>query len=55
VRTGGKEKRCYLADVGGNCRVDLNTLKVHCQADSAALVSRQKTKALTGWESGPIH
>jgi Ala-tRNA(Pro) deacylase len=54
VRMSKKENRYYLANVPGDCRVDLDAIKRHFNADSAAIAKREKAEALTGCAIGAI-
>ncbi len=54
VRFGKKENRYYLANVPGDCRVDLNGMKTLFDASSAAFASREKAEQLTGCVIGAI-
>ena len=54
VRMTRKENRYYLANVPGDCRVDLDAIKRHFNADSAAIAKREKAEALTGCAIGAI-
>jgi Ala-tRNA(Pro) deacylase len=54
VRMNKKEKRYYLANVPGDCRVDLDAIKSHFNADSVAVAPREKAEALTSCTIGAI-
>ena len=54
VRFGKKENQYYLANVPGDCRVDLNGMKTLFNASSAAFASREKAELLTGCVIGAI-
>jgi Ala-tRNA(Pro) deacylase len=54
VRLKKKESVYCLANVPGDCRIDLNGIKDHFQADSVAFASREKAQELTGCEIGAI-
>ena len=54
VRFGKKDNRYYLANVPGDCRIDLNALKTLFEADSVAFAVREKAEALTGCVIGAI-
>ena len=54
VRLAKKENFYCLANVPGDCRIDLAGIKNHYQADGAAFASREKTQALTGCVIGAI-
>lgn len=54
VRFGKKENRYYLANLPGDCRVDLEAVKVLCHATSAAFAVREKAEQLTGCVIGSI-
>jgi Ala-tRNA(Pro) deacylase len=54
VRLGKKDNRYYLANVPGDCRVDLEALKVHLGADSVAVAPRAKAEEVTGCTIGSI-
>lgn len=54
VRLGRKENVYCLANVPGNCRIDLEGIKRHFQADSAAFAARDKAQELTGCVIGAI-
>lgn len=54
VRLGKKETIYCLANVPGDCRIDLAGIKDHFQADSAAFASREKAQELTGCVIGAI-
>jgi Ala-tRNA(Pro) deacylase len=54
VRMSRKENHYYLANVPGDCRVDLNAIKRHFQADGIAIAPREKAEALTGCVIGAI-
>lgn len=54
VRFGKKDNRYYLANVPGDCRIDLNALKTLFEADSVAFAAREKAEALTGCVIGAI-
>lgn len=54
VRLKKKENIYCLANVPGDCRIDLDGIKDHFQAESAAFASREKAQALTGCVIGAI-
>jgi Ala-tRNA(Pro) deacylase len=54
VRLGKKDNRYYLANVPGDCRVDLEAIKVHLDADSVAVAPRAKAEEVTGCTIGSI-
>jgi Ala-tRNA(Pro) deacylase len=54
VRIGKKENLYCLANVPGHCRIDLNGIKNHFQADGAAFASKEKAQELTGCVIGAI-
>ena len=54
ARMGRKENRYYLANVPGDCRVDLEAIKQHFRAGSVAIAPREKAEALTGCVIGAI-
>ena len=54
VRMNRKENHYYLANVPGDCRVDLQAIKQHFNADSVAIASSEKAEALTGCTIGAI-
>jgi len=54
VRLRKKENIYCLANVPGDCRIDLEGIKSHFQAESAAFASREKAQALTGCVIGAI-
>lgn len=54
VRFGKKDSRYYLANVPGDCRIDLPALKTLFEADSVAFAAREKAEELTGCVIGAI-
>jgi len=54
VRLSKKENIYCLANVPGHCRVDLNAIKDHFNADSIGMTQREKAQALTGCVVGAI-
>ena len=54
VRLEKKENLYCLANVPGDCRIDLNGIQNHFQADSAAFAPREKAQELTGCVIGAI-
>ena len=54
VRLNKKENIYCLANVPGHCRVDLNAIKDHFNADSIGMAQREKAQALTGCAVGAI-
>jgi Ala-tRNA(Pro) deacylase len=54
VRINKKENRYYLANVPGDCRVDLGAIKAHFDAAGIGIASREKAEALTGCVIGSI-
>ncbi len=54
VRLTRKENRYYLANIPGDCRVDLNAIKNHFNADSVGFAQKEKVEALTGCVIGSI-
>ena len=54
VRVKKKENIYCLANVPGDCRIDLDGIRNHFQAESAAFASREKAQALTGCVIGAI-
>lgn len=54
VRLSKKENIYCLANVPGHCRVDLNAIKDHFNADSIGIAQREKAQALTGCVVGAI-
>ena len=54
VRLKKKEHVYCLANVPGDCRIDLDGIKSHFQAESAAFASREKAQALTGCVMGAV-
>ena len=54
VRLGKKENMYCLANVPGDCRVDLDAIRSHFAASGIAIASREKAEALTGCVIGAI-
>jgi Ala-tRNA(Pro) deacylase len=54
VRLKKKEHIYCLANVPGDCRIDLDGIKSHFQSESAAFASREKAQELTGCVIGAI-
>ena len=54
VRLSKKENIYCLANVPGHCRVDLDAIKNHFNADSIGIAQREKAQALTGCVVGAI-
>jgi Ala-tRNA(Pro) deacylase len=54
VRLKKKEHIYCLANVPGDCRIDLEGIKSHFQAEGAAFASREKAQELTGCVIGAI-
>ena len=54
VRINKKENAYYLANVPGDCRIDLDGIKVHFQAAGVAIAGREKAEQLTGCTIGSI-
>ena len=54
VRLSKKENIYCLANVPGHCRVDLDAIKNHFNADSIGMAQREKAQALTGCVIGAI-
>jgi Ala-tRNA(Pro) deacylase len=54
VRMSKKENRYYLANVPGDCRVDLNAIKSLFDAAGIGIAPREKAEALTGCVIGAI-
>ena len=54
VRLTKKENIYCLANVPGNCRVDVDAVKRYYNADSVAFAQREKAQALTGCVIGAI-
>lgn len=54
VRLNKKENIYCLANVPGDCRVDLDGIKAHFNATSIAIAAREKAEQLTGCVIGSI-
>ena len=54
VRMGRKENLYCLANIAGDCRVDLKAIKALYGANSAAFATREKAEELTGCVIGAI-
>ena len=54
VRLSRKENIYCLANVPGDCRVDFEGIRLHFNADSAAMAQRGKAETLTGCTIGAI-
>ncbi len=54
VRFGKKESQYYLANIPGDCRVDLNGMKSLFNASSVAFAAREKAEQLTECVIGSI-
>jgi len=54
VRLSRKANRYYIANVPGNCRVDLNSIKSYFNAVSVGMAQREKAELLTGCTMGSI-
>jgi Ala-tRNA(Pro) deacylase len=54
VRPNRKENVYCLANVPGDCRIDLAGIKNHFHADSVAFAARDKAQGLTGCVIGAI-
>ena len=54
VRMSRKENIYCLANVPGDCRVDLDAIKGHFNAKSIGVAPREKAEALTGCVIGAI-
>lgn len=50
----GKENRYYLANVPGDCRVDLDHIKAHLGATGVAIAPRQRAEQLAGCVVGAV-
>jgi len=54
VRFGKKDSRFFLANVPGDCRIDLNAIRDHFGGTQAAFAPREKAQELTGCVIGAI-
>ena len=54
VKIGKKESRYYLANVPGDCRVNLNAIKTLCNGTHVMFAPSQRVAELTGCVSGAI-
>ena len=54
VRMSRKENLYCLANVPGDCRLDLEAIRAHFHADSVAMAQREKAQSLTGCVVGAI-
>lgn len=54
VRLSRRENRYCLANIPGDCRLDLEAIRLHFNADSAAMAPREKAQSLTGCVPGAI-
>jgi Ala-tRNA(Pro) deacylase len=54
VRLNKKENRYCLANVPGDCRVDLESIRAHFNAAGIAVAPREKAEALSGCTVGSI-
>jgi Ala-tRNA(Pro) deacylase len=54
VRLNKKENMYCLANVPGDCRVDLEAIKVHFNASGIAIAGRERAEQLTGCTIGSI-
>ncbi len=54
VRLRKKENTYCLANVPGDCRVDLDAIRAHYEATSVGIAGRDKAEALTGCVTGAI-
>jgi Ala-tRNA(Pro) deacylase len=54
VRMTRKENRYVLANVPGDCRVDLSAVKEYFKADSVGFAQKEKVEALTNCVIGSI-
>jgi Ala-tRNA(Pro) deacylase len=50
----GKENRYYLANVPGDCRVDLQAIRAHLQATGVAIAPRERAEELAGCVVGAV-
>jgi Ala-tRNA(Pro) deacylase len=54
VRLGKKDNRYCLANVPGDCRIDLDAIKDHFKAAGIGMAQRERAEALTGCVIGAI-
>lgn len=54
VRLSKKENKYCLANVPGDCRVDLDAIRKHFDAAGIGIATREKAEALTGCVIGAI-
>jgi Ala-tRNA(Pro) deacylase len=54
VRISKKENKYCLANVPGDCRVDLDAIRAHFDAAGIGIATREKAEALTGCVIGAI-
>ena len=54
VRMSKKENKYCLANVPGDCRVDLDAIQAHFDAAGIGMATREKAEALTGCVIGSI-
>ncbi len=54
IRFGKKETRYCLANVPGDCRIDLNAIKEHFGGTKSAFAPREKAEELSGCVIGAI-
>lgn len=54
VKIGKKESRYYLANIPGDCRVDLNAIKTLCNGTHVMFAPAEKARQLTGCEMGAV-
>jgi Ala-tRNA(Pro) deacylase len=54
VRLGKKENRYCLANVPGDCRIDLEAVRAHFKAAGVGMARRERAEELTGCVIGAI-
>jgi Ala-tRNA(Pro) deacylase len=54
VRFGKRENKYYLANVPGDCRIDLEAIKAHFKAAGIGMARRERAEELTGCVVGAI-
>jgi Ala-tRNA(Pro) deacylase len=54
VRLGKKDNRYCLANVPGDCRIDLDAIKEHFNASGIGMAQRERAQELTGCVIGAI-
>ncbi len=54
IRITRKDNRYVLANIPGDCRVDLNAIKEYFKADSVGFAQKEKVEALTNCVIGSI-